>query len=113
MSDKGRSGFFTTEGIGNMIGSVSAQLFQQKMIGTIPALFMGEKSVEAIRKNQELGKNLALFYMAGTSAQEVYGDFKQAGASDFAAGLGMLGSCLALGKLMTGDYFRDSWLKGT
>lgn len=51
--------------------------------------------------------------MAATSAQEVYGDFKQAGATDAVAGLGMLGSTLALYKLMNIDYFRNNLFKDT
>jgi hypothetical protein len=42
--------------------------------------------------NRRLGQNLALAYMAGTSSQETYKAFKNAGASDRTAGIGMLAS---------------------
>ena len=51
--------------------------------------------------------------MAATSAQDIYSDFKAAGANDRAAGLGMLASTFALYKLMNIDYFRDNLLKDT
>jgi len=43
---------------------------------------------------------MALAYMAGTSARETYGSFKEAGATDRTACLTMIGNILALNKLM-------------
>ena len=91
-----------------MIGAVSGQLFQQKLIGTIPAIL--NRGGDYL-KNAEIGRNLALTYMAATSAQDSYADFKQAGASDFVAGAGMLASMLSLYGLMNQEYFRDRIFK--
>ena len=57
--------------------------------------------------------NLSLGFMAITSSEQAYSDFKNAGASDAAAGIGMLASIAALYGLMTSDYFRDQLFKGT
>lgn len=48
-----------------------------------------------------------------TSAQDTYSEFKQAGASDAVAGIGMLASITALYELMSMNYFRDQLFKGT
>jgi hypothetical protein len=45
--------------------------------------------------------------MAGTSSTEAYESFKQAGASDRTAGLGMLSVMGAMFGLMNNDYFKD------
>lgn len=45
--------------------------------------------------------------MAITSTTQSYEQFKQAGASDFMAGLGAVGTMLGTWKLMTTDYFRN------
>jgi hypothetical protein len=51
--------------------------------------------------------------MAGTSSTDAYDAFKQAGASDRVAGLGMLSVMGAMFTLMNNDYFKDFWFKGT
>ena len=51
--------------------------------------------------------------MAGTSSTDAYDAFKQAGASDRVAGLGMLSVMGAMFGLMNNDYFRDFWFKDT
>lgn len=96
-----------------MVTSVSKQLFQQRAISTIPVIFAKVRGIKDYEQVANTSKNLAFAYMAATSAQDVYGDFKQAGADDRLAGLGMIASSLALYKLMNIDYFRDSVLKGT
>lgn len=108
------------EGLGNLVTDISRQLFEQRAVSTIPVLFKqlrGAKSVETALENSknlaENSKRLALAYMAATSAQDTYNDFKQAGATDAVAGLGMLASTLALYRLMNIDYFRDNILKDT
>ena len=107
-SDYSREHLVSIENLGNMIGAVSGQLFQQKLIGTIPAIL--NRGGDYL-KNAEIGRNLALTYMAATSAQDSYADFKQAGASDFVAGAGMLASMLSLYGLMNQEYFRDRIFK--
>lgn len=107
VSDKSRQKIATWENLGQLVKDVSLQLFQQQSIGKIPLLF------GKTQQNAELGRNLALAYMAGTSAQQAYESFKEAGANDRTAGLGMLASMFAMWKLMNIDYFRDSLFKGT
>lgn len=107
VSDKSREKIATWENLGQLVKDVSLQLFQQQSIGKIPLLF------GKTEKNAELGRNLALAYMAGTSAQQAYSSFKEAGANDRVAGIGMLASVFAMWKLMNMDYFRDSLFKGT
>lgn len=112
-SDYGREHLVSFEGLGNLISDTSKQLFQQRAVSTIPVLIQKARGVKDFNKVSNLSRNLALSYMAATSAQEVYGDFKQAGATDAVAGLGMLGSTLALYKLMNIDYFRNNLFKDT
>jgi len=100
----------SVENLGNMIGAISGQLFQQKMIGAIPSML--NRGGDAV-KNAKIGRELALAYMAATSAQDSYNDFKAAGATDFVAGAGMLASTLALYGLMNQEYFRDRFFKYT
>jgi hypothetical protein len=45
--------------------------------------------------------------MAGTSSTDAYDAFKQAGASDRVAGLGMLSVMGAMFGLMNNDYFKE------
>jgi hypothetical protein len=56
---------------------------------------------------------MALAYMAGTSAKESYGAFKEAGASDRVAGIAMVANILALNKLMQNDYFKNTLFKNS
>lgn len=112
-SDWSREHLVSWEGLGNLISDISKQLFEQRAVATIPSLL---KKTGAFNDHKNLvnwSRNLPLAYMAATSAQQVYGDFKQAGASDRMAGLGMLASTLALYKLMNIDYFRDNLFRDT
>ena len=70
-----------------MIEDTSLQLFQQRVIGQIPRILTG--APESVRV-QKLGRNLALAYMAGTSSQQAYSEFKNAGATDAVTGLCLL-----------------------
>lgn len=110
VSDYSREHLVSMENLGSLIEDVSLQLFQQRVIGSIPRMLSSGKITA---DNVKLGQNLALAYMAATSSQEVYSEFKSAGASDRVAGLGMMASIGAMYKLMTIDYFRDSLFKGT
>jgi len=56
---------------------------------------------------------MALAYMAGTSAKESYGAFKEAGASDAVAGIATISNILALNKLMQNDYFKNTLFKNS
>jgi hypothetical protein len=93
-----------------MIEDTSLQLFQQRVIGQIPRILTG--APESVRV-QKLGRNLALAYMAGTSSQQAYSEFKNAGATDAVAGLGMLSVMGGMYGLMNMDYFRNFLFKGT
>lgn len=112
-SDKARENVVSWEGLGQMISAVSGQLFQQKAVSTIPVLLGKAKNSTNFAKMGKASETLAFGYMAATSAQDVYGDFKRSGASDQMAGIGMLASAAALYKLMNIDYFRENILKDT
>ena len=111
-SDYSREHMVTFENLGNLIGDVAGQLFQQQAVAHIP-YYIQKMTGGDVKKVTDLSKNLALAYMAATSAQDTYSAFKEAGASDRAAGLGMLASTAALYKLMNIDYFRDNLFKNT
>ena len=111
-SDYSREHMITFENLGNLIGDVAGQLFQQQAVAHIP-YYIQKMTGGDVKKVTDLSKNLALAYMASTSAQDTYSAFKEAGASDRAAGLGMLASTTALYKLMNIDYFRNNLLKNT
>lgn len=72
-----------------MISDVSLQLMQQRAISKIPYILSKNPYT---RSNVNLAKNLSYAYMSLTSAQDTYSTFKQAGANDAVAGIGMLGS---------------------
>lgn len=109
VSQHSQENLVTFENFGNLISSVSGQLFQQRMVGSIPYLLNGKQATEASKK---LGRSMALAYMAATSSQDAYDTFKDAGASDRVAGFATLANMLALWKLMNIDYFRDNLFKG-
>ena len=109
VSQRSQENLVTLENFGNLISSVSGQLFQQRMVGSIPYLLNGKQATEASKK---LGRSMALAYMAATSSQDAYDTFKDAGASDRVAGFATLANMLALWKLMNIDYFRDNLFKG-
>jgi hypothetical protein len=58
-------------------------------------------------KNTELGRQLALSYMAVTSASDSYSAFREAGANDTVAGIGMLATMGAMYGLMNVEYFKE------
>lgn len=109
-SDYSRERTISIENAANLIKDVSLQLFQQRTMSSIPRLF---KSNPKIYNNEKLARTLAYGYMSGTSALESYSAFKQAGANDRVAGIGMLATIGAFYKLMSIDYFRDSLFKGS
>lgn len=109
VSQRSQENLVTFENFGNLISSVSGQLFQQRMVGSLPYLLNGKQATEATAK---LGRNMALAYMAATSSQDAYNTFKDAGASDRVAGFATLANMLALWRLMKIDYFRDNLFQG-
>lgn len=110
VSDYSQSRMLSFENLGSLISDVSSQLYQQRVIAEIPRLL----NSGVITKNvQKAGSSLSLAYMAATSSKEAYQQFKDAGASDQVAGLGMLASITAMYGLMRMDYFRNALFKGT
>lgn len=109
-SDHSREKTVTVENAAGLVKDVAMQLFQQRSVQYIPRLF---KNNPKIYNNVELAKQLSYVYMSGTSALETYSAFKQAGANDRVAGIGMLATAAAFYKLMSIDYFRDSFFKGS
>ena len=112
VSDKSQANLVTFENLGNLISSISGQLFQQRVVGSIPMLL--NKSGDIVKQSQ-LGRNLSYTYMALTSAQDSFNTFKEAGASDMVAGWAFVANAVALGRLMATDYgkgllFKGSWL---
>lgn len=110
-SDEARAGgFLSLENIAEILTSSASQLYSQKTLGQIT---YGLAKMNNVQKASDLGRKLSLGFMAITSSEQVYSDFKAAGASDAAAGIGMLASIGALYGLMSSDYFRDQLFKGT
>ena len=108
-SDYARQNFASLENIGNILSSSAKQLYQQKSLANLSKILYKN---DALRQ-RNVGKIISLGYMAATSSEEVYADFKRAGASDTVAGLGMLASTAALYGLLNNDYFKDQLFKGT
>lgn len=104
-----QAGFFSAENLGEIARMASMQLFQQRAISRIPELFSKPQIVDGIKLMSpeaiKWGRGLSFAYMSGTSAQHSYEAFKEAGASDRAAGLGMLATMWAFYGLMSNNYF--------
>ena len=108
-SDASKGNFWSAENLGDLVSSSFGQLASQKVIAKIPKL------LNPATKNTELGRKLALGYMAATSATDSYSAFKDAGATDAVAGIGMLATIGAMYGMMNVDYFKnwlfkDTWL---
>ena len=110
ISDEGRERMLSAENLGSMINAIGGQLFEQRVVGSIPLLL---NKYGNITKNTQAGQKLALAYMAATSSKETYQAFKEAGASDRMAGVAMAANVFALWKLMNMDYFRKTLFKGS
>ena len=108
-SDYAKEHFASLENIGNILSSSAKQLYQQRSLAELTKLINKNSTLSS----SKLGKHISLGYLALTSSEEVYADFKRAGASDAVAGLGMLASTAALYELMNWEYFKDALFKGT
>ena len=97
------------ENIGEILTSSAKQLYQQKSLANLAKLVNKNDALRA----SNLGQVISLGYLALTSSQETYSDFRRAGASEEMAGIGMLASVAALYGLMNTEYFRDALFKGT
>lgn len=108
-SDYAKEKFASLENIGNILASSAKQLYQQKSLAELTKFLNKSDALRA----SKIGQHVSLGYLALTSSEGVYADFKRAGASDAVAGLGMLASTAALYELMDLEYFRDQLFKGT
>lgn len=110
-SDEARGRFFSLENIGEVVRTSAGQLFSQRVIGELPTKLAQLK--QANKLTTKLGQNLSLGYMALTSAQDTYGAFKEAGASDWLAGIGMMATTAGFWGLMNTGYFKDKLFEGS
>lgn len=108
-SDYAKEKFASLENIGNILASSAKQLYQQRSLAELTKFLNKSDAL----KTSKIGQHVSLGYLALTSSEGVYADFKRAGASDAVAGLGMLASTAALYELMDLEYFRDQLFKGT
>ena len=100
--------FLSFENIGDIVASSAGQLFQQRMIANIPNLLRKSNDATSILATSKFGRNLALGYMITTSANDAYATFKEAGATDRMAGIGLLGVTSGFALLMNNNYFKDA-----
>ena len=112
-SDKTRNNQWTLETFGNLVGDITGQLFQQRAVSAIPTLLKKAGFLDQTMDNVKLGQEMALGYMAMTSARDTYGSFIEAGADRQTAGIAAIASMLALNTLMRQDYFRKTLFKGS
>lgn len=112
-SDASRKDPWSIETLGGLVSDITGQLYQQRFVSMVPALLDKAGFTKGLMKNTKLGEELALGYMAATSAKESYGAFREAGANEAVAGLAAIGNLLALNGLMRTDYFRSTLFKGS
>ena len=98
------------ETYGDLFGSVAKQLFEQRVIAGIPKQL---KFLGTDIKRSKLGQDMAIAYMAATSAKESYAAGIEAGLGDRQAGLLLLANTAAMWKLMDSDYGRSTLFKGS
>lgn len=99
------------ENMGEIIRSSATQLFSQRQVANISQFLL--KGGDNMLAASKTAQGLSLGYMALTSSTDTYAAFKDAGASDAVAGLGMLATMGALYGLMNTNYFKDALFKGT
>lgn len=111
-SESGSNSFWNFENLADIIATSASQLYSQRQIANIPKWL--SKGNESIR-NSKIGQQLALGYMATTSAQDTYSSYIEAGANEELAGIASLATMGAFYGLMSQDYwkrhmFGGSWL---
>lgn len=110
-SDYGQTHMWSSaETYGDLIGSTTKQLFEQRIIGKIPQQL---KFLGTDIQRSKMGQNMAIAYMAATSAKESYQAGIEAGLGDRQAGLLLLANTAAMWKLMDSDYGRSTLFKGS
>lgn len=111
-SESGSNSFWNFENLADIIATSASQLYSQRQIANIPKwLSKGDESI----RNSKIGQQLALGYMATTSAQDTYSSYIEAGANEELAGIASLATMGAFYGLMSQDYwkrhmFGGSWL---
>ena len=111
-SESGSNSFWNFENLADIIATSASQLYSQRQIANIPKWL--SKGKETMR-NSKIGQQIALGYMATTSAQDVYSSYIEAGANEELAGIASLATMGAFYGLMSQDYwkrhmFGGSWL---
>lgn len=90
-----------------MVLDSAKQLYSQRLIQKIPGLVRKMQGLEQTIESQKLAMTLSTAYMAATSAQDVYGDYIEAGVNDRFAGIGALATMGAFWGFMQNEYFKD------
>ena len=110
-SDYGQEHMWASaETYGDLIGSTTKQLFEQRLVANIPKQL---KFLGTDIQRSKMGQNMAIAYMAATSAKESYQAGIEAGLGDRQAGLLLLANTAAMWKLMDSDYGRSTLFKGS
>ncbi len=91
------------EKLGSQVIDISNQLYQQKFVGRMGAMLAGGKS----KLGSTLGQAFSTSYMAATSGMDSYDLFKEAGATDWWAGLGTVGVMLGFYTFLNNNYYKD------
>ena len=112
-SDATRQNPWSLETLGSLISDITGQLYQQRLISSIPSLLQKAGFLDGKMINPKLGQEMALGYMALTSARESYGEAINAGLNETTAGFMAVANMLALNGLMRTEYFRNTLFKGS
>jgi hypothetical protein len=93
-SDYGQEHMWASaETYGDLIGSTTKQLFEQRLVANIPKQL---KFLGTDIQRSKMGQNMAIAYMAATSAKESYQAGIEAGLGDRQAGLLLLANTAAM-----------------
>lgn len=112
-SDATRQNPWSLETLGSLVSDITGQLYQQRVISSVPMLLQKAGFLDGKMINPKLGQEMALGYMALTSAKESYGEAINAGLNETTAGFMAIANMLALNGLMRTDYFRGTLFKGS
>lgn len=112
-SDATRQNPWSLETLGSLVSDITGQLYQQRVISSVPMLLQKAGFLDGKMINPKLGQEMALGYMALTSAKESYGEAINAGLNETTAGFMAVANMLALNGLMRTDYFRGTLFKGS
>ena len=109
-SEAGSNSFWNFESIADIIATSASQLYSQRQIANIPKwLSKGKETIG----NAKVGQQIALAYMATTSAQDTYSSYIEAGANEELAGIASLATMGAFYGLMSQDYWKSHMFGGS